>query len=156
MQHDKTPPIAECSTAKDMATIEEQIVAHFAEKLSDPDRGLLRIARQLRNKLMHGDFTAALAKLEEFGLQQQRFGPSLSRKVHGQCFPHPRCMFDACGPRAHSRVGQGEQDNGLLWAAMVAVRPNIALDVRPVRHAVTKYASPVWYVEPKATEPQGC
>jgi hypothetical protein len=50
-------------------------------------------------------------------------------------------MLDACGPGAHARVGESEHDHRLLRAAMVAVRPDIALAVRAVWHAAKEYAS---------------
>src|SRR6267378_3032845 len=71
MLADKTPAIEHCSTARDMATVEKAIVEHFADRIDEPDRTLLRVARQLRNKLIHGDFTAAVGKLEELGYRPQ-------------------------------------------------------------------------------------
>jgi hypothetical protein len=67
MLADKTPPLDAFSTAKDMASVEEAILEHFGDKISDSERRLLRVARKLRNKLVHGDFTAAVAKLDELG-----------------------------------------------------------------------------------------
>jgi len=67
MLADKTPPIAALSTAKEMGSVEKAILEHFGEKISDSERRLLSVARQLRNKLVHGDFTAAVAKLDELG-----------------------------------------------------------------------------------------
>lgn len=71
MLADKTPAIERFSTAKDMGTVEKAIIDHFGHQVTGSERTILRVARQLRNKLMHGDFTSAVAKLEELGYEKQ-------------------------------------------------------------------------------------
>lgn len=54
--------------------IEEQIIALFAKELRDKEPELLRLCRQLRNKVLHCDFPKARSKLHELGAPQVRGG----------------------------------------------------------------------------------
>ena len=52
-----------------LVEVEDAVLAHFARQLSDDERKLLTAARQLRNKVLHCDFSEARGRLVDLGHQ---------------------------------------------------------------------------------------
>ena len=67
-------------------------------------------------------------------LAERRFPPIPSSKMFHQRVAHAWCVLDAYRSRAHARIAECEYHRRLLRAPVVAVRPDIALDVGAVRH----------------------
>jgi hypothetical protein len=55
---------------------EDAVLEHFAAHITDDDRARFPALRQLRNKLLHGEFTVARERLEHLGFAKQ--GPAIS------------------------------------------------------------------------------
>lgn len=68
---DKTPALEQWSVAKNLHDVERPLIEHFAAALSAEEKQLLESVRVLRNKILHGEFTAARSKLEELGHPKQ-------------------------------------------------------------------------------------
>lgn len=64
-----TPQLQSLAHAKEIASVEKEVVEHFRAHLSPEDVTLLETARQLRNKVLHADFCAARDKLKDAGEQ---------------------------------------------------------------------------------------
>ncbi len=67
MLADKVPELQKYAHAARLEKVEEEVIAHFAGALASKERSVLSRCRQLRNKILHGDFTAARGKLSELG-----------------------------------------------------------------------------------------
>lgn len=67
-------PALQPSTDAKLENVEEEIARFFARHLSEDEREQLRLCRQLRNKVLHCDFSKARAKLHEMGAPQVRGG----------------------------------------------------------------------------------
>jgi hypothetical protein len=57
-----------------LGSIEEPIAIVFAAQLSDAELATLRMSRELRNKLLHGDFHEARERLQTLGVSVQSGG----------------------------------------------------------------------------------
>lgn len=71
---DKVPQLQQSAYGERLEGVEGLIVVHFASALTDDEKSLLTLCRQLRNKLLHCDFRSARKKLEELGTNPQRGG----------------------------------------------------------------------------------
>jgi hypothetical protein len=56
---DKVPQLQQSAYQERLEGVEGLIVVHFASALTDDEKSLLTLCRQLRNKLLHGDFRSA-------------------------------------------------------------------------------------------------
>jgi hypothetical protein len=72
MLADKVPALRAFAHSKNFEDIEDEIIRHFGDLLSDEDRKTLSASRVLRNKILHCDFEAARNKLDEMGLSPKR------------------------------------------------------------------------------------
>ena len=71
---DKFPALQECAHSQFLDEIEKKVEAYFADYLSDENKATLKLCRQLRNKLLHGNFSVAREKLGELGVGPHRGG----------------------------------------------------------------------------------
>ncbi len=71
MLADKVPELRSFAH-KRFEHIEDEIIKHFGDLLSDEDRKSLSASRVLRNKILHCDFEAARNKLDELGVSPKR------------------------------------------------------------------------------------
>ena len=72
MLADKVPELRPFAHSKKFEDIEDEIIKHFGDLLSDDDKKTLSASRVLRNKILHCDFEAARNKLDELGLSPKR------------------------------------------------------------------------------------
>jgi hypothetical protein len=72
MLADKVPELRAFAHSKKFEDIEDEIIKHFGNLLSDEDKKTLSASRVLRNKILHCDFEAARDKLDELGLSPKR------------------------------------------------------------------------------------
>jgi hypothetical protein len=72
MLADKVPELRAFAHSKRFEDIEDEIIKHFGNLLSDEDKKTLSASRVLRNKILHCDFEAARNKLDELGLSPKR------------------------------------------------------------------------------------
>lgn len=70
----KVPELQDFAYKKELVDVESQIVVHFANDLTEQDCQMLRLCRQLRNKVLHCDFYAARGKLAELGVSSSGQG----------------------------------------------------------------------------------
>jgi hypothetical protein len=68
MLADKVPELRAFTHSKKFEDIEDEIIKHFGDLLSDEDKKILSASRILRNKILHCDFEAARNKLDELRL----------------------------------------------------------------------------------------
>jgi hypothetical protein len=54
------------------------LATHFGDALSVAEKDMLRLCRQLRNKVLHSDFHAARRKLGELGIDTQSGGVKMT------------------------------------------------------------------------------
>jgi hypothetical protein len=59
MLADKVPELRTFAHSRKFEDIENEIIKHFGDTLSDEDKGTLSASRVLRNKILHCDFEAA-------------------------------------------------------------------------------------------------
>jgi hypothetical protein len=71
---DKFPALQECAHSQYLEEIEKKVGAYFADYLTEENKATLELCRQLRNKLLHGNFSVAREKLRELGITPQRGG----------------------------------------------------------------------------------
>ncbi|MDB5988357.1 MAG: hypothetical protein JWR16_3410 [Nevskia sp.] len=64
---DKVPALQEFAHAQRLDNIEAEVAKHFGSALSDSDKDMLASCRQLRNKILHCNFSAAREKLSALG-----------------------------------------------------------------------------------------
>jgi hypothetical protein len=64
----KIPALQKYAHQKRLKDIETELAKHFADALSDEEKETLALCRQLRNKVLHADFSAARGKLNELGV----------------------------------------------------------------------------------------
>jgi hypothetical protein len=72
MLADKVPELRAFAHSRKFEDIEDEIIKHFGDLLSDEDKKTLSASRVLRNKILHCDFEAARNKLDELGLSPKR------------------------------------------------------------------------------------
>jgi exonuclease VII large subunit len=70
----KTPALQKYAHRKQLGEMETDLLTHFANALSEPEKEILRLSRELRNKVLHSDFRAARKKLKELGTQIESAG----------------------------------------------------------------------------------
>lgn len=91
---DKVPQLQQSAYGERLEDVEGLIVVHFASVLTDDEKRLLTLCRQLRNKILHCDFHSARKKLEELGVNPQSgnvrttdisglFGRQMAEKITG-------------------------------------------------------------------------
>jgi hypothetical protein len=68
---DKVSALQQSAYRERLEGVEELIIGHFGSAVTDEEGTLLKRCRQLRNKILHGDFAAARKKLEELGANPQ-------------------------------------------------------------------------------------
>jgi len=69
---DKVPELRSAAYGKRLKGVEERILTHFANALSEDEKNALRLSLELRNKILHCDFSAARDRLERLGERTQR------------------------------------------------------------------------------------
>jgi len=70
----KIPALQKYTHQRELGEIETDLLTHFANDLSEQDKEILRLSRQLRNKVLHSDFRAARKKLQELGTSIESAG----------------------------------------------------------------------------------
>ena len=63
------PALQKYAHQKHLEDIEGDLTRHFGDSLSSDEKEILRLCRQLRNKVLHSDFRAARDKLKELGVE---------------------------------------------------------------------------------------
>ena len=63
----KIPPLQKYALCRFMGSIEAAIIEHFGDALSDDEKDILRLCRELRNKVLHTDFYEARDRLSKLG-----------------------------------------------------------------------------------------
>jgi hypothetical protein len=69
---DKVPELQSFAHRERLEDVEDLIVKHFADMMNDDEKELLKLCRQLRNKILHCDFRSARHKLEALGAGPER------------------------------------------------------------------------------------
>lgn len=62
------PGLQKYAHEQNLGNIEDDLAAHFGDTLSVAEKEMLRVCRQLRNKVLHSDFRAARSKLDQLGV----------------------------------------------------------------------------------------
>jgi hypothetical protein len=62
------PGLQKYAHEQNLGNIEDDLATHFGDTLSAGEKEMLRVCRQLRNKVLHSDFRAARSKLDELGV----------------------------------------------------------------------------------------
>lgn len=70
----KVPALQKYAHQKKLEDIEDDLAKHFGAALSADEKEILRLCRQLRNKVLHSDFRAAREKLKELGVETGKGG----------------------------------------------------------------------------------
>jgi len=70
----KVPTLRKYAHQQNLGNIEDELATHFGDALSVAEKDMLRLCRQLRNKVLHSDFYAARGKLGELGIDTQSGG----------------------------------------------------------------------------------
>lgn len=70
---DKTPPLQQ-SAGQRLQDIEAHVAKEFGASLTEADKSTLEVSRQLRNKILHCDFSVAREKLKMLGVASQDGG----------------------------------------------------------------------------------
>jgi hypothetical protein len=63
------PALQKYAHQKRLEDIEGDLARHLGDSLSPDEKEILRLCRQLRNKVLHSDFRAARGKLKELGVE---------------------------------------------------------------------------------------
>lgn len=71
---DKIPTLQRFAHAQKLEDIEKEIVQHFGDALSETDKCTLALCRQLRNKILHCNFSVAREQLATLGVSPQAAG----------------------------------------------------------------------------------
>lgn len=124
---------------KSLENVEGAVIAHFRGDLAEGDAALLQRCRQLRNKILHGDFRAAREKLRETGAA---LGPSAvwmlkvdeTRGVAEQ----DRSALDAGAEKVHAVADTGSTANGTIfgWLLELGIAGHFVLAANTFRGAV--------------------
>jgi hypothetical protein len=67
-------PLRDGAHQKKLEDIEDDLAKHFGAALSADEKEILRLCRQLRNKVLHSDFRAARERLKELGVETGKGG----------------------------------------------------------------------------------
>ena len=70
----KVPTLRKYAHQQNLGNIENELATHFGDALSVAEKDMLRLCRQLRNKVLHSNFYAARGKLGELGIDTQSGG----------------------------------------------------------------------------------
>ncbi len=57
----KVPTLRKYAHQQNLGNIEDELAIHFGDALSVAEKDMLRLCRQLRNKVLHSDFTRRAA-----------------------------------------------------------------------------------------------
>src|SRR5580693_1700670 len=57
----KVPTLRKYAHQQNLGNIEDELATHFGDALSVAEKDMLRLCRQLRNKVLHSDFTRRAA-----------------------------------------------------------------------------------------------
>jgi hypothetical protein len=57
----KVPTLRKYAHQQNLGNIEDELATHFGDALSVAEKNMLRLCRQLRNKVLHSDFTRRAA-----------------------------------------------------------------------------------------------
>lgn len=68
---DKIPTLQRVAHTQKLEDIENEIAQHFGHALSAAEKNTLALCRQLRNKILHCNFSVARARLSELGAEPQ-------------------------------------------------------------------------------------
>ena len=68
----KVPTLRKYAHQQNLGNIEDELATHFGDALSVAEKDMLRLCRQLRNKVLHSDFYAARGKVGELGIDTNR------------------------------------------------------------------------------------
>lgn len=71
---DKIPSLQKFAHVQRLEDIENEIAQYFGKTLSDKDKNTLALCRQLRNKILHCNFSVARQKLAELGTESPSGG----------------------------------------------------------------------------------
>jgi hypothetical protein len=74
----KVPTLRKYAHQQNLGNIEDELATHFGDALSVAEKDMLRLCRQLRNKVLHSDFYAARGKLGELGIDTQSGGVKMT------------------------------------------------------------------------------
>lgn len=70
----KIPELKKFAYDQKLQDIENEIIKHFLHMLSDEEKNLLALCRQLRNKILHCDFSEARKRLVSLGAEPHAAG----------------------------------------------------------------------------------
>jgi hypothetical protein len=76
---DKFPELQKWAHAQELEKTEKKIEERFGHYFSEDDKTTLTKCRELRNKLLHGNFSVARKKLRELGSNPRRGGVSTGK-----------------------------------------------------------------------------
>ncbi len=65
----KIPALQQYAYVRTLQGFEDALAKHFADSLSAEEKRTLTLCRELRNKVLHTDFSAARGKLNELGIE---------------------------------------------------------------------------------------
>lgn len=88
------PALQKYALEPHLQNVESPLIEHFVGSVTDAEADILRLCRQLRNKVLHADFHAARAKLNELGANTSSGGvqmvaipvvtlPAITAKIRG-------------------------------------------------------------------------
>lgn len=69
---DKIPELRPFAHREKLDDVEAKIAEHFKDALTESEAASLALCRQLRNKLLHGNFSVAREKLEQLGSEPRQ------------------------------------------------------------------------------------
>jgi len=68
---DKLPSLQHLAHAQKLENIEKEVAIHFATKLTKEEKEILALCRELRNKILHCNFSVARERLNDLGAKPQ-------------------------------------------------------------------------------------
>ena len=71
---DKIPSLQKFAHAQNIEDIENEVAQYFGQALSEDEKSILALCRQLRNKILHCNFSVAREKLVELGAEPKSTG----------------------------------------------------------------------------------
>lgn len=71
---DKLPSLQRLAHAQQLEDIEKEMAIHFAKTLSEDEKRTLALCRELRNKILHCNFSAVRERLSDLGAEPQSAG----------------------------------------------------------------------------------
>jgi len=133
------PGLGGIAHAQKLEGAEGAVVARFKEDLGDGDVALLQRCRQLRNKMLHGNFRTAREKLREAGAAPGSGGVRMltvdeSRDVAEQL--NAALGAGAEGTRAVADTGSTSEGKIFGWLLELGVAGDFVLAAKTFREAV--------------------